>query len=93
MSSAGESYGLDAWMVVSKDRREALVTVVRVLCGPNLRGRNLRLRGLDPQGRYVEKDSGFSCSGNALMGLGLPVDLKAGDFAVRQYYMTRQEQI
>lgn len=63
-------------MVVSKDRAQALVTVVQVLNGANQRRKNLRLKGLDPHARYTEKNSGFSSSGSALMGLGFPVGLE-----------------
>ena len=54
-----DSHPLDAWMCVTKDRTEALLTVVQVLGRPNEKGRCLRLDGLDPTARYrVEHVSG-----------------------------------
>lgn len=87
LSSAGAGRRLDAYMVVSKDRTQALVTVVRVLGKANQRRQNLRLRGLEPEARYSDKESGASYTGSALMGLGLPIELEKGDLAVRQYVL------
>ena len=89
LASAGEGLGLDAYMVVSKDRSQVLVTVVQVLCGANRRRKNLRLRGLDPDARYRE-EGGFACSGGALMELGLPVEPAKGDFLAKQYYFKQE---
>ena len=42
----------DAWMSVSKDRSEALVTAVTVMKRPNVKSRNVKLCGLDPNKKY-----------------------------------------
>jgi alpha-galactosidase len=42
-----------AWMVVSDDRRRAVVGVYRILAEPDPGPERLRLRGLDPDARYI----------------------------------------
>lgn len=49
----------DVWMIVSKDRKEALVTYVQVLGRPQTGAERIRLRGLDPDtGYHMETVSG-----------------------------------
>lgn len=52
IASYAQNGEYDCYMVVSKDKREALVTFVQVLNRPNFRSRMIRLKGLDPQKRY-----------------------------------------
>ena len=52
LSSYLENHEMDAWMVVSKDKKEALVTVMQVLRQPNAKDRILPLAGLDPDLDY-----------------------------------------
>ncbi len=42
----------DCWMSVAKDRSEALVTAVTVMKRPNVKSRNVKLMGLDPDKKY-----------------------------------------
>ncbi len=83
--------GLDAWMVAEKDGSRALVTLVRVLCRPNRRRRLVRLHGLDPAGCYEDVATGRRYGGDALMQIGLPVDLPEADFQARQVELRRVE--
>ena len=59
-----------AWMTVSEDRAEALVTfvVIRASIHPVY---FLRLEGLDPAAKYREETSGADYSGSVLMRAGL----------------------
>ena len=75
----------DAWMYVSKDRKEALVTAVCRFCQPNSGVRFVRPRGLDPETVY-EVD-GMQVSGATLMSIGIQVKLEPGDGASRIYYL------
>lgn len=59
-----------AWMFVSEDKSEALVTCV-VMRRPEGTGFYLRLRGLDPDAYYKEEKSGEVYSGALLMNAGL----------------------
>ena len=75
----------DAWMYVSKDRKEALVTAVCRFCQPNSGVRFVHPRGLDPETVY-EVD-GMQVSGATLMSIGIQVKLEPGDGASRIYYL------
>ncbi|MGN0869642.1 MAG: alpha-galactosidase, partial [Victivallales bacterium] len=75
----------DAWMYVSKDRKEALVTAVCRFCQPNSGVRFVRPRGLDPETVY-EVD-GMQVSGATLMSVGFQAKLEPGDGASRIYYL------
>lgn len=71
---------LDAQMVVSKDKKSALVSIVRVLSQANQRPRLLRLAGLEPKAFYKVQSTGQKFTGETLMKIGLPVELANGDF-------------
>ncbi len=60
-----------AWMVVSEDRRTALVGWYRVLNCVNGRYTRLRLEGLDPSACYWDRRSGQCHFGDELMYAGL----------------------
>lgn len=65
-----------AWMVVSGDRRQALVGYYRILCRANSPFERLRLTGLDPDRRYEAAGIG-TFYGDELMNAGLPVSEEA----------------
>ncbi|MBO7485514.1 MAG: alpha-galactosidase [Spirochaetaceae bacterium] len=50
--SYAENRRWDSWQVVSKDKKQSLVTVIQVITEPSRRSRRLRFEGLDPQKRY-----------------------------------------
>ena len=52
LASYSDNHSHDCIQIVSKDKKESLVTFIQVLGVPNGRSRNLRLQGLDPQKRY-----------------------------------------
>jgi alpha-galactosidase len=76
-----------AWMVVSADRSEALVTHVTILAPPNAAQRFLRLEGLDPSAQYKIGD--LVCRGDALTNIGLPIPYPSGDFVSCQWHLSR----
>jgi alpha-galactosidase len=78
-----------AWMVVSADRSEALVTHVTILAPPNAAQGFLRLKGLDPTARYKVGD--LICSGDALATIGLPIPYPAEDFVSCQWHLRMLE--
>lgn len=80
ISSAACNGGWDAQMVVSRDRREAAVFVIRVLDAPNQAQKRLRLQGLDPVEMYEDQETGQRWPGDVLHRIGLPVSFPAGDF-------------
>lgn len=76
-----------AWMVVSPSKDEALVTHVNILALPTASQRFRRLKGLDPDAKYqVGK---LTCTGDALMNVGLPIPYPTGDFASCQWHLTK----
>ncbi|MCM1187715.1 MAG: alpha-galactosidase [bacterium] len=78
----------DCYMVVAKDRREALVTYVQVLGRANCHSRLIRLAGLDPKVRYRVEESGEEFYGDTLMNAGILVQNLWGDFASRLIHLT-----
>ncbi len=85
LSNAFSVNAFDAWMYVSPDRREALITAVCRFDEPNSCVRFVCPRGLDPE-RIYEMD-GMRVSGATLMALGIQVKSLAGDGASRLYYL------
>ncbi|MDD2533109.1 MAG: alpha-galactosidase [Eubacteriales bacterium] len=69
-----------AWMIVSKDRREAVVYYFRTLSEPNPALRRLKLAGLDPELNYQINEGQGVYGGDWLMQLGWAVPLLKGDF-------------
>jgi len=68
-----------AWMVVSEDRREAVVTSVRFRAQVNRTLPCLPLRGLDPHCIYHVEETDERLSGDELMTLGLTLEYPSGD--------------
>lgn len=79
-----------AWMLVSEDKGEAVVTAVLTLAEPNWRLPALRLRGLDPTARYrcVHGPEG-EWRGDELMELGLSLNALIHDFQSLRWHLKR----
>ncbi|RPK15225.1 alpha-galactosidase [Priestia endophytica] len=60
-----------AWMVVSEDKKEAIVGYYKVLNEVNGRFRRLHLKGLDPDKSYWIEKLNENFSGSELMNIGL----------------------
>lgn len=74
--------GNAAWMVVSKDKKEALVGDYRVLAKANESYYNrLKLEGLLEQTEYVENTSGMTFNGDELMNVGINLNLVERDYS------------
>ena len=78
---------ITAWMVVSEDRKKAIVGWYKILNGVNMPYMRLKLRGLDPDREYAVREEGEaqgkdcgSFYGDELMNAGLvTTDTSAGD--------------
>lgn len=79
-----------AWMSVSPDRKQAVVTHVFAQAQPNDKPRLLRLRGLDPACSYREQDSGIVYGGDELMYHGIPLRSPWGDYCAEQFVLTAE---
>lgn len=79
-----------AWIVVSPDRAEALVTHVNLLVDPNLAVHFIKVRGLDPQRTYRVEGTEERYRGDALMQIGLAVPLPTGDFGSTKWHLVSE---
>ena len=93
-----ENNDRDIWAVVSKDRSEALVTIVQVLNHANRKPALIRLKGLDPAKTYSlryfdiekgeEEEDGLELKGDALMYAGINMNGNYnGDFRGRLLHL------
>ncbi len=90
----GDYYRLDegegdytAWMFVSPDKKEALVSVVATHVRANGPFPFIRLQGLDPEKKYHWKDKKESLTGAALMYGGISLPQFNGDYPAEQIYL------
>ncbi|MBR2294294.1 MAG: alpha-galactosidase [Clostridiales bacterium] len=83
--SSGSSIDRAAWIFVSKDKKEALLTYVQNLGSANRPVPVVRLAGLDPEVSYVT-DGGEVFSGEELMNIGFVTDRLWGDFKASLYH-------
>lgn len=77
----------DAWMFVSKDQTEALLTYVQVYSRPNSSAPFVKLRGLKSDCIYCV-DEKLEISGAALMNCGLPMKKYYGDYQSELIHIT-----
>lgn len=78
-----------AWIVVSPDRSEALVTHVTILAEANRPPVRLPLRGLDADSAYRLGEENTTFRGDFLMRIGLSVPEVSGDFISHQWHLRR----
>lgn len=88
IASYRENHQYDCYMVVSKDRTEALVTFVQVLNRPNCHSRKICLKGLCPDLKYQIEETGEVYGGDLLMHAGMLVQNPWGDFQGRLIHLT-----
>ncbi len=80
LHSPFEGDGATAWMVVSEDRKEAIVGVYKMLNGANMPFTRLALKGLNPDDLYENSIDGKAHYGDELMNVGLiTTDVSAGE--------------
>lgn len=91
IASYGENHLYDCYGVVSKDKREALVTYVQVLHRPNCHSRRIKVPGLDAGLRYRDEDTGRLYHGDTLMQAGMLVQNLWGDFRSRLIHLIAEE--
>ena len=80
-----------AFMSVSEDQSEAVVTHVFAQAVPDVSKTLLRLRGLNPQWDYRDEDTGRVYGGDELMEHGIVIDRPWGDYKGEQFRLTRVE--
>lgn len=87
LASFSENHLYDCWQVVSKDRRQSLVTYIQVLNDAHFGIRRLRPEGLDPEMIYRIGETGQTATGDALMKLGISCEKLRSDFAGKLIYI------
>lgn len=88
IASYSENHSYDCYCIVSKDRKEALMTYIQVWNRPNRHSRSICLRGLDPDMQYrIEGQDGIYY-GDTLMKAGILADNPDRDFKGRLYHIT-----
>lgn len=92
IASFADNKKYDSYMVVSKDKKEALVTFINVINKANLHTKKIHLKGLDPKKVYKLEYVDGKCdpsrgegidrtyTGEILMNAGLLIHLTQGDF-------------
>jgi alpha-galactosidase len=80
IASYSENHMYDCWQVVSKDKKESLVTFIQVLNRANQHSRRIKLKGLDPSKKYRIEGSELTYMGSTLMNAGILVQNPWGDF-------------
>ena len=76
-----------AWMSVSADRREAIVTHVYAQAFPQQKPKLLRLTGLDPALDYQDTETGLVYGGDELMQRGYPLQVAWNDYMSQQIHL------
>jgi len=90
IASYRENHFYDCWAVVSKDKKELLLTYVQVLAYPRFRSRKIYLQGLDPNAVYHLEGTDEHYSGEMLMRAGYLVGHETGDFRSRLYHFVAE---
>ncbi len=83
----GDNSPCAAWSFVSPDKREALLTCVRLRAECSAYQLVVRLRGLDPNRRYRIGETGQSLTGRALMTAGLSIPTIKVDYSSITYHL------
>jgi alpha-galactosidase len=80
IASYQQNHMYDCWMVVSKDKREALVTFIQVMGRANAHSRRILLKGLDAEKTYRIEGEERTYLGSTLMQAGILVGGLWGDY-------------
>lgn len=81
IASYSENHAYDCWQIVSKDRKETILTYIQVTARPNHHSRRIQLKGLKPQEKYLESGSGKIYGGDVLMYAGILIENLHGDYS------------
>ena len=82
-----------AWMYVSDDKKEIIVTLVRQYATVNRGFTNLKLKGLDENSSYEVVGENLTLGGDILMNLGLNIPMFEGDFASKVWRLIKKRLI
>ena len=91
IASYRENRMYDCYMVVAKDKSEALVTFVQVMGRPNSHSRRILLKGLCPDKKYRIEGEDRTYLGSTLMQAGILVGNMWGDFKGKLIHLTEEK--
>lgn len=80
-----------AWMNISKDRSEVVVSYVKQFAEPNMWNKPLKLKGLDYDEKYEIDGTQIVLGGDELMNIGLVIPELKGDYAASQWILNKVE--
>lgn len=80
-----------AWMMVSADGKETLVSAVRLKVQGNMAAGYLKLKGLEKDAMYLREDNGKIYSGAALMVTGFPLPFPKTEYEAYQFSFIKLE--
>ena len=88
LSNPYENLNYAAWEFVSKDKNEALLSLVITHALANAPFICVKLKGLDPNKRYkINNGEKVLYSGDALMKAGFPIKQEIGEFIGKNYHI------
>ena len=90
LHTPGKDTEAAAWAFVSKDQKEALLSIVSLDTHGNEPANYIRLRGLRPDLVYHCGEGGELYSGAVLMHTGYPVPIVPGEYKAWQIHLTAQ---
>nr|MCR5343019.1 alpha-galactosidase [Butyrivibrio sp.] len=80
IASYQRNHEFDAYMVVSKDKKEALITYVQVVASPNGSRKMLKVPGLCLDRSYRIEGSNEKIQGQTVEKVGIVISPKGGDY-------------
>lgn len=89
LTSYQENHENDSFMVVSKDKSEAVAVYIQVEARPKLRSVRIRLKGLEENLQYMVSSDDNVLSGAILMNAGIIMDGLWGDYQGRLIYLKK----
>lgn len=86
IASYSSNHQYDCWEVVSKDKKEVLVTFVQVMGRARSKSRRICLKGLHPDKKYRLEGTEEVYAGDTLMYAGIQIPNPWGDYQSRLLY-------
>lgn len=80
-----------AWMSVSKDKKQALVSVVRLESEGNAASMYVKCKGLNPDAIYLDENTGALYDGASLMAAGLVLPRANSEYEAYQFALKEMD--
>lgn len=78
-----------AWMIISKDKCEIIVSYVKQYAEPNKWNKPLKLLGLEAEAKYKIVNEDMILGGDELMNIGFVIPELKGDYAAKQWILKK----